>query len=40
MINDETKKQAAVAIFLRVYGVLSLIIFTSLWLGSPSKRRC
>ena len=33
MISDETKKQAALAIFLRVYGVLSIIIFTSLIVG-------
>jgi hypothetical protein len=33
MFNDETKKLAAIAIFLRVYGVLSLIIFSLLFIG-------
>jgi len=33
MVNDETRKLAALAIFLRVYGVLSLIIFGSLIVG-------
>ncbi len=33
MVNDETKKLAALAIFLRIYGVLSLIIFGSLFVG-------
>jgi hypothetical protein len=33
MVNDETKKLAAIAIFLRIYGVLSLIIFGSLFVG-------
>ena len=33
MVNVETKKLAALAIFLRVYGVLSLIIFGSLFVG-------
>ncbi len=33
MIANENKKLAAVAIFLRVYGVLTLIIFGSLFVG-------
>ena len=33
MAKDETKKMAALAIFLRVYGILSLIIFGSLLVG-------
>jgi hypothetical protein len=33
LINHETKKLAALALFLRVYGVLSLFIFGSLLLG-------
>jgi hypothetical protein len=33
MVNDETRKQHALAIFLRIYGVLSLIIFSSLIVG-------
>jgi hypothetical protein len=33
MLDDETKKLAALTIFLRVYGVLSLIIFSSLFIG-------
>lgn len=33
MVNDETRKQYALAIFLRIYGVLSLIIFSSLIVG-------
>jgi hypothetical protein len=43
MVNDATKKLAALAVFLRVYGVLSLIIFGSLIVGfsvqSPYWRR-
>jgi hypothetical protein len=33
MVYDETRKLATIAIFLRVYGVLSLIIFGSLFVG-------
>ena len=33
MVNDQTKNLATLAIFLRVYGVLSLIIFGSLSVG-------
>jgi hypothetical protein len=33
MINDETKKQAALAILLRIYGVLTLMIFGPLIVG-------
>jgi len=33
MVNNETNKLAALAVFLRVYGVLSLIIFGSLFVG-------
>jgi hypothetical protein len=33
MITNETKKLAALAIVLRVYGVLTLIIFGSLFVG-------
>lgn len=33
MVNEEAKKLAALTIFLRVYGVLSLIIFGSLFIG-------
>lgn len=33
MITNESKKLAALAIFLRVYGVLTLIIFGSLFVG-------
>ena len=32
-VNDETKKLAALAVFLRLYGVLSLIIFGALFVG-------
>ncbi|NJO40269.1 MAG: hypothetical protein HC769_11245 [Cyanobacteria bacterium CRU_2_1] len=33
MVNNEIKKLATLALFLRIYGVLSLIIFGSLFLG-------
>jgi hypothetical protein len=33
VITNESKKLAALAILLRVYGVLSLIIFVSLFIG-------
>jgi hypothetical protein len=33
MVKDETWKLAALATFLRVYGVLSLIIFVPLFVG-------
>jgi hypothetical protein len=33
MVQDEAKKRSALAIFLRVYGVLSLIIFGPLFVG-------
>lgn len=33
MTNDERRKLGALAVFLRIYGVLSLIIFGSLFMG-------
>jgi hypothetical protein len=33
MVTNETKKLTALAVFLRVYSVLSLLIFGSLFVG-------
>jgi hypothetical protein len=37
MTNDETRKLASLAIFLRVYGVLTLIIFVPLIVGFAAQ---
>jgi hypothetical protein len=40
MISNESKKLARLVVLLRIYGVITLVIFGSLLLGSPSKLLC
>ena len=37
MTNDEAEKLTRLAVLLRVYGVLSLVIFGSLFIGFTSR---